>query len=93
MPIRTSVAFILLIFGAGAEAQTGGTPPAAQARATAQVIAITGGTVFPVSGPKIEGGTVLIRDGRVHTPTSDDLAHDGASPQAITLPAGAAGIS
>jgi ABC-type multidrug transport system ATPase subunit len=37
--------------------------------------------------------TVLIRDGRVHTPTSDDLAPDGASPQAITLPAGAAGIS
>lgn len=31
----------------------------------AQVIAITGGTVFPVSGPKIENGTVLIRDGKV----------------------------
>ncbi|MHB0964723.1 MAG: heme ABC exporter ATP-binding protein CcmA [Gemmatimonadaceae bacterium] len=37
--------------------------------------------------------TVLIRDGRVHTPTAGDLAHDGASPQAITMPAGAAGIS
>ncbi len=78
MPIRTSVAFILLIFGAGAEAQTGGTPPAAQARATAQVIAITGGTVFPVSGPKIEGGTVLIRDGRI--------VEVGAS---VAVPAGA----
>lgn len=31
----------------------------------AQTIAITGGTVFPVSGPKIEGATVLIRDGRI----------------------------
>jgi imidazolonepropionase-like amidohydrolase len=29
----------------------------------AQTIAVTGGTVFPVSGPKIENGTVLIRDG------------------------------
>ena len=32
---------------------------------TAQTIAITGGTVYPVSGPKIENGTVLIRDGRI----------------------------
>lgn len=31
----------------------------------AQTIAITGGTVFPVSGPKIENGTVLLRDGRI----------------------------
>ena len=33
--------------------------------ATAQTIAITGGTVYPVSGPRIEQGTVLIRDGRI----------------------------
>lgn len=33
--------------------------------AGAQVIAITGGTVFPVNGPRIENGTVLIRDGKV----------------------------
>ncbi len=33
--------------------------------AAAQTIAITGGTVYPVSGPKIENGTVLIRDGKV----------------------------
>ena len=32
---------------------------------SAQTIAITGGTVYPVSGPKIERGTVLIRDGRI----------------------------
>jgi imidazolonepropionase-like amidohydrolase len=33
--------------------------------ASAQTIAITGGTVYPVSGPKIENGTVLIRDGKI----------------------------
>jgi len=31
----------------------------------AQIIAITGGRVYPVSGPMIENGTVLIRDGRI----------------------------
>ncbi len=35
------------------------------APAGAQTIAITGGTVYPVSGPKIENGTVLVRDGRI----------------------------
>ncbi|HEX9896028.1 MAG TPA: amidohydrolase family protein [Gemmatimonadales bacterium] len=30
-----------------------------------QTVAIVGGTVYPVSGPKIERGTVLIRDGRI----------------------------
>ena len=33
--------------------------------AGAQTIAITGGKVFPVSGPPIDHGTVLIRDGRI----------------------------
>jgi imidazolonepropionase-like amidohydrolase len=33
--------------------------------ASAQTIAITGGTVYPVSGPKIEHGTVIIRDGKI----------------------------
>src|SRR6476659_9006667 len=33
--------------------------------ASAQTIAITGGRVFPVSGPPIDGATVLIRDGRI----------------------------
>jgi imidazolonepropionase-like amidohydrolase len=33
--------------------------------ARAQTVAIVGGTVYPVSGPKIERGTVLIRDGRI----------------------------
>ena len=31
----------------------------------AQTIAITGGRVFPVSGPPIENGTVVIRDGKI----------------------------
>jgi len=35
------------------------------APAAAQTIAITGGTVYPVSGQPIQGGTVLMRDGRI----------------------------
>jgi len=31
----------------------------------AQTIAITGGTVYPVSGPKVEHATVLIQNGRI----------------------------
>jgi len=31
----------------------------------AQTIAITGGTVYPVAGPKLAKATVLIRDGRI----------------------------
>jgi imidazolonepropionase-like amidohydrolase len=37
----------------------------------AQTIAITGGTIYPVSGPVIEHGTVLIRDGRIAAVGSD----------------------
>ncbi len=33
--------------------------------AGAQTIAIVGGTVYPVSGPKIDHGTVVIRDGKI----------------------------
>ena len=33
--------------------------------ATAQTIAITGGKVYPVSGPPIENGTVVITNGRI----------------------------
>jgi imidazolonepropionase-like amidohydrolase len=36
---------------------------AAAAPAASQTLAITGGTVCPVSGPRIERGTVLLRDG------------------------------
>ena len=33
--------------------------------AGAQTIAITGGKVYPVSGPAIDNGTVLVRDGKI----------------------------
>ena len=33
--------------------------------AGAQTVAITGGKVYPVSGPPIEGGTVLIVNGKI----------------------------
>ena len=49
----------------------------------AQTIAITGGTVYPVSGPKIENATVLIRDGRIAA------VGGGAN---VTVPAGATRI-
>ena len=41
------------------------------ALAAAQTIAITGGTVYPVSGPKLAHATVLIRDGRIVAVGSD----------------------
>ncbi|MGH7701354.1 MAG: amidohydrolase family protein [Gemmatimonadales bacterium] len=44
----------------------------------AQTIAITGGTVYPVSGPKLDDATVLITDGRI--------AAVGAN---VAIPAGA----
>jgi imidazolonepropionase-like amidohydrolase len=37
----------------------------AAAAAGAETIAITGATVYPVSGPRIPNGTVVIRDGRI----------------------------
>ena len=43
----------LLLVGLGATA------------AAAQTVAITNATVYPVSGPKLVGATVLIRDGRI----------------------------
>lgn len=53
-------------------------PTLASAQAASRVIAITGGTVHPVSGPVIEHGTVLIRDGKI--------AEVGAQ---VVVPAGA----
>ena len=38
---------------------------ASSSPARAQTIAITGGAVYPVSGPRIENATVVIRDGRI----------------------------
>lgn len=46
--------------------------------AAAQTIAITGGKVYPVSGPPIEGGTVVIVNGKI-----------AAVGKNVTIPAGA----
>jgi imidazolonepropionase-like amidohydrolase len=50
----------------------------ALATAGAQTIAITGARVFPVSGPVIENGTVVIRDGKIAAVGAD-----------VTIPSGA----
>jgi imidazolonepropionase-like amidohydrolase len=47
--------------------------------ARAQVVAIVGGTVYPVSGPRIEHGTVLMRDGKIVAVGSDVSVPDGAT--------------
>ena len=46
-------------------AMIGATAATVATSADAQTIAIVGGTVYPVSGPKIEKGTVVIRDGKI----------------------------
>lgn len=46
-------------------AGAGGAAAVAHAQPSATTIAIVGGTIYPVSGPKIEHGTLLIRDGRI----------------------------
>ena len=44
----------------------------------AQVVAITGGTVHPISGPPVEGATVLIRDGDIVAVGTDVSIPGGA---------------
>jgi imidazolonepropionase-like amidohydrolase len=44
----------------------------------AQTIAIVGGRVLPVSGPAIDGGTVIIRDGRIAAVGRDVAVPQGA---------------
>lgn len=62
-PMRVTMAAVALGFTVAAQAQT---------------IAITGGKVYPVSGPPIENATVLIVDGRI-----------AAVGRNVTIPAGA----
>jgi imidazolonepropionase-like amidohydrolase len=50
----------------------------AAAPAAAQTVAITGGRVFPVSGPPIDNGTVLITDGRITAVGADVAVPAGA---------------
>jgi imidazolonepropionase-like amidohydrolase len=54
--------------------QLGGAVPAAS-----QTVAITGGTIYPVSGPKIECGTVLLRDGVIVAVGADVQVPSGAT--------------
>ena len=67
--MRIHLAMLLAVVAVAAQAQT----PHGNG-----VVAITGGTVYPVSGPRIEHGTVLIRNGKI--------AEVGTS---IAVPAGA----
>lgn len=46
--------------------------------AQAQTIAITGGRVFPVSGPPIDGGTVIITNGRITAVGANVAIPEGA---------------
>lgn len=46
---------------------------------TSTLVAITGGYVVPVSSAPIEGGTVLIRDGRIEAVGADVVVPDGAT--------------
>ena len=46
--------------------------------AAAQVIAITGGRVFPVSGPPIDGGTVIVTNGKITAVGANVPIPDGA---------------
>src|SRR6266545_789849 len=52
---------------------------AGAAPATSQTVAITGGTVYPVSGPRIEHGTVLVRDGVIVAVGADVQVPSGAT--------------
>jgi imidazolonepropionase-like amidohydrolase len=45
----------------------------------AQTIAITGGKVYPVSGPAIENGTVLVRDGKIVAVGANVAVPNGAT--------------
>jgi imidazolonepropionase-like amidohydrolase len=47
--------------------------------AASQTVAITGGTIYPVSGPKIEHGTVLLRDGVIVAVGADVPVPSGAT--------------
>lgn len=59
------------------------------APARAQTIAITGGTVYPVSGPAIPNGTVIMRDGRIvavgaNVPVPSDAERIDATGKIVT---------
>lgn len=45
----------------------------------AQVVAITGGTIYPVSGPPIEHGTIVLRDGKIAAVGPNVAVPEGAA--------------
>jgi imidazolonepropionase-like amidohydrolase len=51
----------------------------AAGRAEGQVVAITNGTVYPVSSPKLERATVLLRDGRIEAVGQNVVIPPGAT--------------
>lgn len=59
--------------------RTSGTNGESARRAEAGVLAIVGGTVHTVSGPVIERGTVLIREGKIEAVGAELKASDGAT--------------
>jgi imidazolonepropionase-like amidohydrolase len=68
-PLGPAVAVLAVVAGSWAVTPT---------KAPAQTVAIRGGTVLPVSGPPIDGGTVLIRDGRIEAVGTDVSVPSGA---------------
>ncbi len=61
-PTRKAILIALVAILAAGVAGAQAAHPQAQAQPT---YAITGGKVFPISGPPIEGATVVIRDGKI----------------------------
>jgi imidazolonepropionase-like amidohydrolase len=71
-PVRLSVQIAAVFASLGVAIATG------PVEAPAQTVAIRGGTILPISGPPIENGTLLIRDGRIEAVGAD-----------VSVPAGA----
>ncbi len=53
-------------------------PPAAHARPGGGTVALVGGTLHPLTGPAIEGGTLILSDGRIAALGSDLAIPGGA---------------
>ena len=67
-PAGSRLLSCLALFGAcllGGTSGLRGAEKAAAAVAPSPAVAIVGGKVFPVSGPVIEGGTLLLRNGKI----------------------------
>ena len=74
MTTRAAVALLLLVLFAGRAGASPEIPGASQQKP----IAIVGGTIHPVSGPDIVGGTLLFEEGRIVAVGSKVAVPDGA---------------